>query len=151
EITRDVAARFNHQMGDVFVLPEAKIAEDIMIIPGTDGEKMSKSRNNFINIFEDDKKLRKQIMAIVTDATPLEDPKNPDTCNVFALYKLLGTTEPVDQMRASSEGGNYGYGHAKQALFELICEKFKVHREEYNYYMNNLDEVDRLLNEGAAK
>src|SRR5690606_27664201 len=95
EITRDVAARFNHQMGDVFVLPEAKIAEDIMIIPGTDGEKMSKSRNNFINIFEDDKKLRKQIMAIVTDATPLEDPKNPDTCNVFALYKLLGTTEQV--------------------------------------------------------
>lgn len=151
EITRDVAARFNHQMGDVFVLPEAKIAEDIMIIPGTDGEKMSKSRNNFINIFEDDKKLRKQIMAIVTDATPLEDPKNPDTCNVFALYKLLGTTEQVDQMRANYEGGNYGYGHAKQALFELICEKFKVHREKYNYYMNNLDEVDRLLNEGAAK
>ena len=151
EITRDVAARFNHQMGDVFVLPEAKIAEDIMIIPGTDGEKMSKSRNNFINIFEDDKKLRKQIMAIVTDSTPLEDPKNPDTCNVFALYKLLGTTEQVDQMRANYEGGNYGYGHAKQALFELICEKFKVHREKYNYYMNNLDEVDRLLNEGAAK
>lgn len=151
EITRDVAARFNHQMGDVFVLPEAKIAEDIMIIPGTDGEKMSKSRNNFINIFEDDKKLRKQIMAIVTDATPLEDPKNPDTCNVFALYKLLGTTEQVDQMRANYEGGNYGYGHAKQALFELICEKFKVHREKYNYYMSNLDEVDRLLNEGAAK
>ena len=151
EITRDVAARFNHQMGDVFVLPEAKIAEDVMIIPGTDGEKMSKSRNNFINIFEDDKKLRKQIMAIVTDATPLEDPKNPDTCNVFALYKLLGTTEQVDQMRANYEGGNYGYGHAKQALFELICEKFKVHREKYNYYMNNLDEVDRLLNEGAAK
>ena len=151
EITRDVAARFNHQMGDVFVLPEAKIAEDVMIIPGTDGEKMSKPRNNFINIFEDDKKLRKQIMAIVTDATPLEDPKNPDTCNVFGLYKLLGNTEQVDQMRANYEGGNYGYGHAKQALFELICEKFKVHREKYNYYMNNLDEVDRLLNEGAAK
>lgn len=151
EITRDVAARFNHQMGDVFVLPEAKIAEDIMIIPGTDGEKMSKSRNNFINIFEDDKKLRKQIMAIITDATPLEDPKNPDTCNVFALYKLLGTTEQVSQMRANYEGGNYGYGHAKQALFELICEKFKVHREKYNYYMSNLEEVDRLLNEGAAK
>ncbi len=151
EITRDVAARFNHQMGEVFVLPEAKIAEDIMIIPGTDGEKMSKSRNNFINIFEDDKKLRKQIMAIVTDATTLEDPKNPDTCNVFALYKLLGTVEQVSQMRANYEGGNYGYGHAKQALFELICEKFKTHREKYTYYMNNLDEVDRLLNEGAAK
>ena len=151
EITRDVAARFNHQMGDTFVVPEASIAEDIMTIPGTDGEKMSKSRNNFINIFEDDKTLRKQIMAIVTDATPLEDPKNPDTCNVFALYKLLGTTEQVSQMRVNYEGGNYGYGHAKQALFELICEKFKVNREKYNYYMNNLTEVDRLLNEGAAK
>ena len=151
EITRDVASRFNHQMGDVFVLPDARIAEDIMTIPGTDGEKMSKSRNNFINIFEDDKTLRKQIMAIVTDATPLEDPKNPDTCNVFALYKLLGTAEQVSQMRANYEGGNYGYGHAKQALFELICEKFKVNREKYNYYMNNLTEVDRLLQEGAAK
>ena len=122
-----------------------------MTIPGTDGEKMSKSRNNFINIFEDDKKLRKQIMAIVTDATPLEDPKNPDTCNVFALYKLLGSEEQVTQMRANYEGGNYGYGHAKQALFELICEKFKTHREKYNHYMNNLEEVDRLLQEGAAK
>src|SRR5690554_1403858 len=151
EITRDVAARFNHQMGETFVLPSAKIAEDIMTIPGTDGQKMSKSRNNFINIFENDKKLRKQIMAIVTDTTPLQDPKNPDTCNVFALYKLLGSPEQINQMRANYEGGGYGYGHAKQALFELICEKFKVHREKYAYYMNNLEEVDRLLNEGAAK
>lgn len=151
EITRDVASRFNHQMGEVFVLPDAQIAEDIMTIPGTDGEKMSKSRNNFINIFEDDKKLRKQIMAIVTDATPLEEPKNPDTCNVFALYNLLGSNDQVTQMRANYEGGNYGYGHAKQALFELICEKFQTHREKYTYFMNNLEEVDRLLNEGAAK
>jgi len=151
EITRDVAARFNHQMGDVFVLPDAQIAEDIMTIPGTDGEKMSKSRNNFINIFEDDKKLRKQIMAIVTDATPLEDPKNPDTCNVFALYKLLGSEEQVTQMRANYLGGNYGYGHAKQALFELICTNFKDIREKYTYYINNLEEVDRFLAEGAAK
>lgn len=151
EITRDVASRFNHQMGETFVLPDAKIAEDIMTIPGTDGEKMSKSRNNFINIFEDDKKLRKQIMAIVTDATPLEEPKNPDTCNVFALYKLLANAEQLGQMRANYLGGNYGYGHAKQALFELICETFKETREKYNFYINNLEEVDRLLNEGAAK
>ncbi|HLV51059.1 MAG TPA: tryptophan--tRNA ligase [Flavobacterium sp.] len=151
EITRDVASRFNHQMGDTFVLPEAKIAENAMIVPGTDGEKMSKSRNNFINIFEDDKKLRKQIMAIVTDATPLEEPKNPDTCNVFALYQLIGSETQISQMRHNYEAGNYGYGHAKQALFELICEKFKDVREKYNYYMNNLEEVDRLLNEGAAK
>lgn len=151
EITRDVASRFNHQMGETFVLPEAKIAEDIMTIPGTDGEKMSKSRNNYINIFLDDKQLRKQIMSIVTDATPLEEPKNPETCNVFAIYKLLANTEQLEEMRNNYLQGNYGYGHAKQALFELICEKFKETREKYNYYINNLYEVDILLNEGAKK
>ena len=138
EITRDVASRFNHQMGETFVLPEAKIAEDIMTIPGTDGEKMSKSRNNYINIFLDDKQLRKQIMSIVTDATPLEEPKNPETCNVFAIYKLLANTEQLEEMRNNYLQGNYGYGHAKQALFELICEKFTETREKYNYYINNL-------------
>lgn len=151
EITRDVAARFNHQMGETFVLPEAKIEENVMIIPGTDGEKMSKSRNNFINIFLDDKALRKQIMAIVTDSTPLEAPKNPDTCNAFALYKLLASPEQTEVMRANYLGGNYGYGHAKQALFELIVEKFQTEREKYNYYINNLDELDRLLKIGAEK
>lgn len=151
EITRDVAARFNHQMGETFVLPEAKIEENIMIIPGTDGEKMSKSRNNFINIFLDDKALRKQVMAIVTDSTPLEAPKNTDTCNAFALYKLLATPEQTEAMRANYLGGNYGYGHAKQALFELLVEKFQTEREKYNYYINNLDELDRLLKIGAEK
>ena len=151
EITRDVASRFNHQMGETFVLPEAKIDEQIMIIPGTDGQKMSKSRNNFINIFLDDKALLKQIKSIETDSTPLEEPKNPDTCNVFALYKLLGSTDEVADLRAKYEAGNYGYGHAKQALFELIVEKFKTEREKYNYYSNNLEEVDKLLLEGAAK
>ena len=151
EITRDVASRFNHQMGETFVLPEGKTSEDTMLIPGTDGQKMSKSRNNFINIFVDDKALRKQIMGIQTDSTPLEDPKNPDTCNCFALYKLLATTEQTEVMKANYLGGNYGYGHAKQALFELIVEKFKTEREKYNYYINNLEEVDKLLLEGAAK
>ena len=151
EITRDVASRFNHQMGETFVLPEAKIDDNVMIIPGTDGEKMSKSRNNFINIFLDDKALLKQIKTIETDSTPLEEPKNPDTCNVFALYKLLGSAEEVADLRAKYEAGNYGYGHAKQALFELIVEKFKTEREKYNYYSNNLEEVDKLLLEGAAK
>lgn len=151
EITRDVAARFNHQMGETFVLPEAKIEEEIMIIPGTDGEKMSKSRNNFINIFLDDKALRKQVMSVETDSTPLEAPKNPDTCNVFAIYKLLGTTEEVSAMRANYLAGNYGYGHAKQALYELILKKFKTPREKYNYYMNNLAEVDQALELGAHK
>jgi len=151
EITRDVASRFNHQMGETFVLPEAISNEDTKIIPGTDGEKMSKSRNNFINIFLDDKALRKAVMSIQTDSTPLEEPKNPDTDNVFAIYKLLGTPDQIEQMRANYTGGNYGYGHAKQALFELIVEKFKTEREKYTYYINNLPEVDALLKTGAAK
>ena len=151
EITRDVASRFNHQMGETFVFPEAVSADDTKIIPGTDGHKMSKSRNNFINIFQEDKPLRKQVMSIETDSTPLEEPKNPDTCNVFALYKLLGTPEQVDAMRANYLGVNYGYGHAKQALYELIVEKFATVREKYTYYMANLNEVDALLKAGAEK
>jgi tryptophanyl-tRNA synthetase len=151
EITRDVASRFNHQMGETFVLPEGKTSEETMYVPGTDGQKMSKSRNNFINIFVDDKALRKQIMGIQTDSTPLEEPKNPDTCNCFALYKLLATPEQTEVMKANYLAGNYGYGHAKQALFELIVEKFATEREKYNYYINNLEEVDKLLLEGAVK
>jgi len=151
EITRDVASRFNHQMGETFVIPEAKIQEDSMLIPGTNGGKMSKSANNVINIFLDDKELRKQIMSIETDSTPLEDPKNPDTCNAFAIYKLLASESEIETMKANYLGGNYGYGHAKQALFELIVEKFKTERAQYNYYMNNLAEVDELLRKGAQK
>src|SRR5690554_1960898 len=151
EITRDVASRFNHQMGETFVLPQAKIEENVMIIPGTDGNKMSKSRNNIINIFLDDKQLRKQIMSIETDSTPLEEPKNPDTCKVFALYSLLADEAQLEAMRQNYLGGNYGYGHAKQALFELIVEKFKNEREKYNYYMSNPDEVEKILLEGAQK
>jgi tryptophanyl-tRNA synthetase len=151
EITRDVASRFNHQMGETFVIPEAKIQEDNMLIPGTNGGKMSKSANNVINIFLDDKALRKQIMCIETDSTPLEDPKNPETCNAFAIYKLLASEAEIETMKANYLGGNYGYGHAKQALFELITAKFKTEREQYNYYMNNLAEVDELLRKGAQK
>ncbi len=151
EITRDVASRFNHQMGETFVLPEGKTSEDTMLIPGTDGQKMSKSRNNIINIFLDDKALLKQIKAIETDSTPLEEPKNPDTCNVFALYKLLATAEQVAELRTKYEAGNFGYGHAKQALYDLIVEKFASEREKYNYYINNLEVLDTLLQEGAAK
>jgi tryptophanyl-tRNA synthetase len=151
EITRDVASRFNHQMGETFVIPEAKTNEETMYVPGTDGQKMSKSRNNFINIFVDDKALLKQIKSIETDSTPLEEPKNPDTCNVFALYKLLGSTEEIADLRAKYEAGNYGYGHAKQALYDLMVVKFASEREKYNYYINNLEEVDKLLLEGAAK
>jgi tryptophanyl-tRNA synthetase len=151
EITRDVASRFNHQMGETFVLPEGKTSEETMLIPGTDGQKMSKSRNNFINIFLDDKALLKQIKGIETDSTPLEEPKNPDTCNVFGLYKLLGTEEQIAQLKANYLAGNYGFGHAKQALFDLITEKFKNEREKYNYYINHPEELDKLLFEGARK
>ncbi|WOD44683.1 tryptophan--tRNA ligase [Hwangdonia lutea] len=151
EMTRDVASRFHAKMGETFVLPEGKIQENTKLIPGTDGEKMSKSRNNIINIFLDDKKLRKQIMGIQTDSTPLEEPKDWSTCNCFALYYLLASNEQITVMKANYENGNYGYGHAKQALFELIVEKFATQRERYNYYMNNLEEVDKALAIGAEK
>lgn len=151
EITRDVASRFNHQMGETFVIPEGTVQEETMYIPGTDGQKMSKSRGNIIDIFLDDKALRKQIMGIESDSTPLEDPKNPDTCNVFALYKLLASEAEISTMRQNYLGGSYGYGHAKQALFELICEKFKAEREKYNYYISNRTELDAILKTGAEK
>jgi tryptophanyl-tRNA synthetase len=153
EITRDVASRFNHQMGETFVLPEPIVQEETMYVPGTDGGKMSKSRGNIINIFLDDKALRKQIMSIETDSTPLEEPKNPGSCNVFSIYKLLASEAQLQTMKTNYANANkeFGYGHAKQALFELIIEKFKTEREKYNYYMNNLSEVDALLQQGAEK
>ncbi len=153
EITRDVASRFNHQMGETFVLPEVIVQEDTMLIPGTDGEKMSKSRNNIINIFLDDKALRKQVMSIETDSTPLEEPKNTETCKIFALYKLLANESQIAQMTENYKNVNrdYGYGHAKQAFFELIIDKFSAEREKYNYYMNNLPELESLLQAGAKK
>ena len=153
EITRDVASRFNHQMGETFVLPEPIVQQETMYVPGTDGGKMSKSRGNIINIFLDDKALRKQIMSIETDSTPLEEPKNPESCNVFGIYKLLATEAQLQTMKTNYINTNrdFGYGHAKQALFELIVEKFKSEREKYNYYMNNLSEVDALLQQGAEK
>jgi len=151
EMTRDVASRFNHQMGETLVLPEVIVQKDTMLIPGTDGEKMSKSKGNLINIFLNDKQLRKQIMAIETDSTPLEDPKDTESCNAFTLYKLLASEEQTAKMKINYEAGNYGYGHAKQELFELICEKFSKEREQYNYYMENLNELDEKLKIGADK
>lgn len=151
EFTRDVAQRFNHKMGETLVLPEVSVQENVMIVPGIDGNKMSKSRNNTINLFQPDKQLRKNIMKIETDSTPLEEPKNPDTCNVFNLYKLMASEEQIAKMRANYEGGNYGYGHAKQALYELILEKFDEPRKRYEELMNDRQELDRLLGIGAEK
>lgn len=151
EITRDIASAFNHQYGDVFVLPTAKIDENIMTIPGIDGQKMSKSYGNTIDIFQPDKKLRKNIMKIVSDSTPLEEPKDPDTDNTFALYELLASEEQVAEMRKNYEAGGYGYGHAKQALYELIVEKFAKERELYNHYMENPQLLEEKLAIGEAK
>jgi len=151
EMTRDVANRFNNIVGETLVAPQAKIQENTKLVPGTDGEKMSKSRNNIINIFLSDKKLRKQIMSIKTDSLGLEEPKNPDTDNVFGLYKLLASDTQIAEMRANYEGGNYGYGHAKQALFELIIEKFATVRERYNHFMENKKEIDDALEVGSVK
>ena len=151
EFTRDVASRFNHQMGDTFAIPDTKLKDETMLVPGTDGNKMSKSRDNYINIFLPDKKLRKKIMSIQTDSKELEDPKDPDICNVFALYKLLANETQIAEMRSNYVNGGYGYGHAKQALFELICDVFKTEREKYNHFMENPDEVDQILIAGAEK
>lgn len=151
EMTRDVATRFHSKYGETFILPEAKVQEESMYIPGTDGAKMSKSKGNTINIFLPEKQLRKQIMSIETDSTPLEEPKNPDTCNVFALYKLLATKEDTSLMRANYQAGNYGYGHAKQALYELMIKRFDIPRERYLSLMQNKSEIEEALKLGAKK
>ncbi len=151
EITRDVAARFHNKMGETFVMPEAKIHEDTQWIPGTDGEKMSKSKGNIINIFLPEKQLRKQIMSIQTDSTPLEEPKNPDTDNVFAIYKLLATKEDTAKMRENYLKGGYGYGHAKQELYQLVLERFEEERAKFSHYMNNPEEIEKALKIGADK
>jgi tryptophanyl-tRNA synthetase len=151
EIARDVASAFNNTFGETFVLPEAKIEESVMTIPGTDGQKMSKSYGNIIDIFLPDKELLKVIKTIKTDSTPMEAPKNPDGDNVFAIYKLLGTPEQTEDLRQKYLAGNFGYGHAKQALFDLIVEKFKKEREAFNYYKSNIDALEAKLAEGEAK
>ncbi len=151
EMTRDVASRIHNQVGELFILPEAQVQKSTMYVPGTDGHKMSKSRGNLINLFLPDKKLRKQIMTIETDSIPLEDPKDPDTCNVFSLYTLIANEQQQQEMRKNYLGGNYGYGHAKQALYEVLIDKFAAERERYNYYMNHLNEVEDALAMGAKK
>ena len=151
EMTRDVAARFNHQMGETFVLPKAKIQENTQYIIGPDGQKMSKSKNNIINIFLPDKALRKQIMGIQTDSKSLEEPKDPESCNVFKLYALLGDEAQIEDLRQQYLTGGMGYGHAKQALFELMVEKFKVEREKFSYYQDHPQEVEVALAKGAVK
>ena len=151
EMTRDVANRFHAQLGETFVIPEDKVQEDTMLIPGTDGHKMSKSRGNIINLFLPEKQLKKQVNGIVTDSTPLEDPKDPNTCNAFAIYALLADETQTETMRQNYLNGGFGYGHAKKAILDLILEKFAEPREKFNFYMENTNEIDKVLKEGAAK
>ena len=151
EMTRDVATKFNLQMGETFIIPEESISEYTMLIPGTDGHKMSKSRNNLIDIFLPDKKLRKQIMSIVSNSEPLEAPKNPSECHIFALYSLLADESSIVEMKSKYEKGGYGYGHAKQELYELILDKFKTERARFNHLIENRNEIDDALKIGAQK
>ena len=151
EITRKVANKFNAEMGETFVVPEVKLKEDSMLIPGTDGEKMSKSRGNTINIFLPEKQLKKQINSIVTDSLELEESKVPDSCNAYTIYALLADDTQTAKMRENYIAGGWGYGHTKKAILELILEKFKTEREKYNYFMENKAELDKILAEGAAK
>jgi len=151
EMTRDIAGAFNRQYGETLVIPKPIIDEKGMTIPGIDGKKMSKSYGNTINIFLPEKQLRKQVMKIVTDSTPVEDPKNPDTCVVFSIYKTMADDEQIKHMRDNYKGGNYGYGQAKQELYELILEKFTSARTKFNYWMENKGLLDEKLLEGAAK
>ena len=151
EITRDIATKFNSTYGETFVIPEVKVDEQVMIVPGTDGQKMSKSYNNFINIFLPEKELKKSVMGIVTDAKSLEEPKDPETCNVFKLYQLLADVTQLEEMRKNYLQGNFGYGHAKTALFQLILDKFNKARSEYERLMNDKPTLDNELKKGEEK
>jgi tryptophanyl-tRNA synthetase len=151
EMARDIATTFNTMYGETFVVPEAKIEEQVMTIPGTDGQKMSKSYGNIIDIFLPEKLLRKQIMSIVTDSTPMEAPKDPDKDNVYAIYSLLASADQKEALRKKYLAGNYGYGHAKQELYELILNKYAREREVFDYYMTNLNDLENKLKQGEDK
>lgn len=151
EITRDIATAFNTRYGEVFVVPKAKIDENVKTISGTDGRKMSKSYNNIIDIFLPDKELLKQIKTIVTDSTPLEEPKNPQTCNVFKIYEMIGNQEEIGMLQQKYLAGNFGYGHAKQALYDLIITKFAEQRRIFNEYMQNPHLINKELKEGETQ
>lgn len=151
EITRDIAVRFNNEMGEVFIIPKAKLSEENKYILGVDGNKMSKSKNNTVDVFLPEKQLRKQIMQIQTDSLSVGGSKNPENCTVFSLYKAISKPVDVVLMREKYIAGGYGYGSAKQELFDAILEKFKTSRVKFNYYKNNLEEVERLLQKGAKE
>jgi tryptophanyl-tRNA synthetase len=151
EIARDVAQKFNKAYGEVLTLPEAKLQGNTMYVPGIDGGKMSKSKGNTIEIFSPENILKKQIMSIETDSTPLEEPKNPDACNVFSIYQLIATQKETEIMRKNLLAGGYGYGSAKKELFEVVLREFGEAREKFDYYMKNQDLLEEALQKGAEK
>lgn len=151
EMTRDVANRFNAKMGPTFIIPDERVATENMLIPGTDGQKMSKSRNNYLDIFADEKTLKKQVMSILSDSTPIEEAKNPDTCSIFALYKTVASEEQILTMRASYLNGGFGFGHAKSALLEVLLDRFSKERKLFNYYLEHENELEEILISGAKK
>ena len=151
EITRSVGNKFNHQNGETFIIPESKVDEGTMLITGTDGAKMSKSKKNVIDIFLEEKLLKKQILSIKTDSLPLEASKDWKNCNLFKLYELLCDEKQAETMKNNYTKGGYGYGHAKTDLLNLILTKYKAEREKYNYYMSNLDKTDSILKAGALQ
>ena len=151
EITRDVAIKFNNKHGETFVIPEAMINETTKYVTGTNGEKMSKSKGNIIDIFLPEKELKKQIMTIQTDSTPLELPKDYESCNVFKIIKLIAENNHVDEIKNKYKSGGYGYGHAKTELFEIILSKYKNQRDKYNHLMSNKKEIDAVLLDGASR
>ncbi|ACF12988.1 tryptophanyl-tRNA synthetase [Chloroherpeton thalassium ATCC 35110] len=151
EIARDIAENFNNTFGDILTMPEGLIQEDLMTIPGTDGRKMSKNYNNTLPLFFPSKQLRKRVMQIQTDSKTVEEPKNPDECNVFAIYRRFATPEQIADMRARYEKGGLGYGTAKQELFELLEARFGQQREKYESLMANKAEIDSILLAGAEK
>lgn len=151
EITRDVAIKFNNKHGETFVIPEAKVNESTKYVTGTNGEKMSKSKGNIIDIFLPEKQLKKQIMSIQTDSTSLEEPKEFQNCNVFKIFKLIADENQTNEMKNKYQSGGYGYGHAKIDLLNLILEKFKDNRSKFDYLMSNKKEIDLILSEGSKK
>jgi tryptophanyl-tRNA synthetase len=152
EITRDLAGALNRQYGaDLLVVPEVSVQEEVQIVPGTDGQKMSKSYNNYLSIFAPEKELKKQVMGIITDSRGLEEPKDPATCNVFKLYELVASEDQIATMRSNYVNGGFGYGHAKTELLNVLLNRFSEARSKFDYYMNNPNELNEKLNIGSAK
>ena len=151
EMTRDVASRFNNLYGETFVLPEGRVNEETQLVLGTNGEKMSKSKGNIIDIFLPEKLLKKQIMSIQTDSTPIDKPKDYSNCNVFKIFKLIADEKSIDKMKNNYTAGGFGYGHAKSELLNFILSNYSDQREKFNYFMSNKNELDSILSSGAKK